>query len=563
MADEQVGTGYVLIKPKLDEAAKADMEKSGQGSGHGFGMAWQVAAGNIISGAVTQLAGAAVDVFANAFGNYADYEQLVGGVDTLFKESSSIVQENAAQAFKTAGLSANEYMEQVTSFSASLLQGLGGDTEAAAAYADMAIRDMSDNANKMGTDMGRITDAYQGFAKQNYTMLDNLKLGYGGTKKEMECLLADASEIAGVEFDIDNYNDVIEAIHVMQVEMDIAGTTSKEATETISGSISKLQSSWQNFLTGIMDENADVGALGDQLFESVGDVLKNVVPRIGVLVGRMFSELPDALVEAIGSVPSILEPLITRVFGEELGGEINEQVGGAFSRMLDVVKPVMETVKNVMSGAVELISKVFQTAWPFISGLVDTAMTAIEGIVSYVWPVVEAIVTGVIDDITNVIEGLAPLVQFVSGIFDEIQRAMSNPIEYAKNLIGGIIDTIKGFFNFSIQWPHVPLPHFAVNPPGWQIGDLLKGSIPSLGIDWYAQGGIVDSPTLIGAGEAGAEAIIPLSGNYMLPFAKAIASEMGGGNYITVNLNYEAGEDAQTLARDLARELGNLMGMEG
>ena len=170
MANEQVGTGYVLIKPKMDEGAKAQVEQSGKSSGQGFGTAFQVAAGNLISNAVQSLASAAVDVFANAFSNYADYEQLVGGVDTLFKESSEIVQRNAAEAYRTAGMSANEYMEQVTSFSASLLQGLGGDTEAAAAYADMAMRDMSDNANKMGTDMGRITDAYAGFAKQNYTI---------------------------------------------------------------------------------------------------------------------------------------------------------------------------------------------------------------------------------------------------------------------------------------------------------------------------------------------------------------------------------------------------------
>lgn len=177
MANEEVGTGYVLIKPKMDDGAVADMEAKGGKAGGGFGTAFQVAAGNLIANAVTSIASAAVEVFSNAFSNYADYEQLVGGVETLFKESADVVQRNASMAYATAGLSANQYMEQVTSFSASLLQGLGGDTEAAAAYADMAIRDMSDNANKMGTDMGRITDAYQGFAKQNYTMLDNLKLG--------------------------------------------------------------------------------------------------------------------------------------------------------------------------------------------------------------------------------------------------------------------------------------------------------------------------------------------------------------------------------------------------
>ena len=356
MAGEEVGNGYVLIKPKMDEGAMSNLEAKGKAGGSGFGGAFQVAAGNLISTAVQTIATAAVKTFTDAFGNYANYEQLVGGVETLFKESSNVVQKNAADAYRTAGLSANEYMEQVTSFSASLLQGLGGDTAKAADYADMAIRDMSDNANKMGSDMSTITNAYQGFAKQNYTMLDNLKLGYGGTKTEMERLLKDASEIAGVEFNIDNYNDVIEAIHVMQEQMGIAGTTSREATETISGSIQKLSSSWQNLLTGLFDENADIGALGEQLFDSIGDVLMNIVPRIGVLVGRIFTGLPDAIMSAIQAIPSILAPAIMAVFGDELGGQ-----------MVDALFDAFEGLTAVIEQAAAIITPIIQTVMSFIT----------------------------------------------------------------------------------------------------------------------------------------------------------------------------------------------------
>lgn len=169
-SSSSVGTGYVDIKPRMEAGAVSALEASGAKAGKGFGGTFAVAAGNLIANAVTALGSAVADTFKTAFDNYANYEQLVGGVDTLFKESSAIVQKNASEAFRTAGLSANEYMEQVTGFSASLLQSLGGDTQKAAEYADMAVRDMSDNANKMGTDMGRITDAYQGFAKQNYTI---------------------------------------------------------------------------------------------------------------------------------------------------------------------------------------------------------------------------------------------------------------------------------------------------------------------------------------------------------------------------------------------------------
>lgn len=197
----------------------------------------------VAMGAVVVAAGAAaVKLGKEVVAAYADYEQLVGGVDTLFKDSSAAVQSYAANAFKTAGMSANEYMETVTSFSASLIQSLGGDTAKAAKAADTAIIDMSDNANKMGTSISSIQDAYQGFAKQNYTMLDNLKLGYGGTKTEMERLLSDAEKLSGQKYDISNLNDVYAAIHVIQTEMGITGTTAKEATETISGSIAGIQS---------------------------------------------------------------------------------------------------------------------------------------------------------------------------------------------------------------------------------------------------------------------------------------------------------------------------------
>ena len=186
---------------------------------------------------------------------------MVGGVDTLFKDSSQEIQRYAANAYKTAGLSANEYMETVTGFSASLIQSLGGDTEKAAKYADMAITDMSDNANKMGTDMSSIQNAYQGFAKQNYTMLDNLKLGYGGTKEEMQRLLADDGKLSGVKYDLSSYADIVEAIHVIQTEMGITGTTAKEASTTIQGSVASMKAAWANLMVGMADDTQNFDML--------------------------------------------------------------------------------------------------------------------------------------------------------------------------------------------------------------------------------------------------------------------------------------------------------------
>ena len=231
------------------------------------------------------------------------YEQLAGGVETLFKDSSGTVENYANNAYKTAGLSANEYMGTVTSFSASLLQSLNGDTAKAADVANMAITDMSDNANKMGTDMSSVQTAYQGFAKQNYTMLDNLKLGYGGTKEEMQRLLDDASKLSGTEYDLSSLNDVYEAIHVVQEEMGITGTTAKEASETISGSTSAMKSSWTNLMTGLANDNADLGGLLDNVIDSALTVADNILPVVEQVADSIIEVLPSLLDKVIAYLP--------------------------------------------------------------------------------------------------------------------------------------------------------------------------------------------------------------------------------------------------------------------
>ena len=243
MADGQkIGNAYLTVTAQTDKSFKSDLDKAGSSAGESSGSLFNSKFGKAL-GKIGGVIGALgigkmiADTVSESIKAYADYEQLVGGVDTLFKDSSEMVQRYAANAYKTAGISANQYMETVTSFSASLLQGLGGDTEKAATVADMALTDMSDNANKMGTSMEMIQNAYQGFAKQNYTMLDNLKLGYGGTKTEMERLLADAQKLTGIKYDISNLSDVYEAIHVIQEEMGITGTTALESAATFTGSL--------------------------------------------------------------------------------------------------------------------------------------------------------------------------------------------------------------------------------------------------------------------------------------------------------------------------------------
>ncbi len=278
-----------------------------------------------ISSAVSglkSLGGAFVSIGKEAYANYGQYEQLVGGVETLFGESSSKLIEYAQGAYKTAGISANTYMEQATSFSATLLQGLGGDTEKTVKYADLAITDMSDNANKMGTDIGMIQNAYQGFAKDNYTMLDNLKLGYGGTQSEMARLINDSGVLGdAVEVTAETVKDVpfdkiIEAIHKTQQEIGITGTTTLEAEKTIEGSTAAMKASWENLLTGIADEDQDISPLVDNFVEQVIAMGQNSAPRIkqiiegiGEVVSAMWNEV---LPELADSVPE-LEPFISKL----------------------------------------------------------------------------------------------------------------------------------------------------------------------------------------------------------------------------------------------------------
>ena len=334
-------------------------------------------AGKAAAVGLAAVSAAAVAVGKSALESYADYEQLVGGVETLFKESSGQVMKYAENAYKTAGLSANEYMETVTSFSASLLQSLDGDTQKAAKYADMAVTDMSDNANKMGTSIEMIQNAYQGFAKQNFTMLDNLKLGYGGTKEEMQRLLEDAEKISGIEYDISSYADIVDAIHVVQEEMGIAGTTAKEASETISGSVASMKSAWENLVVGIADENANIDKLMDEFLQSVETVAKNVLPVVERVLSNIFKTLADngpkmvrgavdlflkiavgaleALPGIVASVPEIIDAII-------------DGFSDAWPEIYEIGKNI---VKGVWEGMLSLASWAKDKVTGFFGGLVD------------------------------------------------------------------------------------------------------------------------------------------------------------------------------------------------
>lgn len=346
-------------------------KKVGSVLGKGFKLAGQAALQmvKVIGAGVAAGTTAMGKLVSSAMSAYASYEQLEGGVKKLFgDDAQNLVMEYARNAYRTAGLSANEYMDTVTSFSASLISSLGKDTVAAAAYADLAITDMADNANTFGTSMEDIQNAYKGFSKQNYTMLDNLKLGYGGTQKEMERLLEDASKLSGVKYDISSFADIIAAIHVIQESQNIAGTTAKEASTTISGSIGSVKAAWANLLSGLADGNQDIDQLVGNLTDSVMTAVDNIVPRLQTMAPR--------LVQAVQTLVSTLGPQIPGIVQTVLPGMI-EAATSLITGLADVLPDLMGIIVDQLPGIVKQIGGALKTLLP---ALVKTIKSSLEKI---------------------------------------------------------------------------------------------------------------------------------------------------------------------------------------
>lgn len=339
---------------KISAAGK----KVGSVLGKGFKVAGEAALqmGKVIGAGVAAGTTAMGKLVSSAMSAYASYEQLEGGVKKLFgDDAQNLVMEYARNAYRTAGLSANEYMDTVTSFSASLISSLGKDTVAAAAYADLAITDMADNANTFGTSMEDIQNAYKGFSKGNYTMLDNLKLGYGGTQKEMERLLTDASKLSGVKYDISSFADIIAAIHEIQKDQGIFETTKNEAEKTISGSVNAAKAAWQNLLSGLADGNQDIDQLVGNLADSVMKAVNQIVPRLQTMAPR--------LVQAVQTLVSTLAPQLPGIINSILPGMV-EAATTLITGLADVLPDLLGSIIDVLPNVVKQIGGALKKLFP-------------------------------------------------------------------------------------------------------------------------------------------------------------------------------------------------------
>jgi len=389
---------------------------------------------------VKEVGSAFIKIGKQALDSYADYEQLVGGVETLFKDNASTVENYANNAYKTAGLSANEYMETITAFSASLLQSLNGDTAKSAEVADMAITDMADNANKMGTSMDMIQNAYQGFAKQNYTMLDNLKLGYGGTKSEMERLLADAQKISGVKYDISNLNDVYQAIHVIQGELGITGTTAKEASTTIQGSVSAMKSAWQNMLTGLANGNADISGLLENLADSVLTVADNIMPVVEQVANSIMEILPEVLNRITENLPQFLSAgsnILTNI----ITGLTNNMpaIMNAIMQILNtLINTVVQNLPQIIDAGIQILTSLVQgiaeSLPTIIPAMVDAVVLMVESLIDNIDLIIDAGIQLIIALAEGLIEALPKLIEKIPTIIEKLVTKLTNP-----EMIGKII----------------------------------------------------------------------------------------------------------------------------
>lgn len=399
--------------------------------------------------AIKSVGSAFVNLGKQAIASYGEYEQLVGGVDTLFKDSSAKVQAYASEAYKTAGLSANQYMETVTSFSASLLQSLGGDTAKSADIAHMAIVDMSDNANKMGTSMESIQNAYQGFAKQNYTMLDNLKLGYGGTATEMARLINDSGVLGDAMIDLSKKNEIgaqlqevgyakmIEAIHKVQKEMGITGTTADEANRTITGSTSAMKSAWENLVTGIADDNANFEQLVDNLVVSIvgkggeGGVLSNILPRIEIAL--------DGIVKMVGSLTTDLLPQIMQV-GVDLIVNLATSISENLPSLLGSAKTILDTV---IGGISSLLPTLIPVAMEIVTTLGSTLVSMLPQLLSVGGSFIDTISSGLQEKIPEIIsKGLDMLNGFADFLTENVPILITKGIEMIRNLVKGLMSSL-------------------------------------------------------------------------------------------------------------------------
>ena len=560
MAD--LGKAYVQIIPKaegISEKIKSTVAPGADAAGTSAGNSFVSKFAKIAGGAA--LGASVVKGFKAALDEGAKLQQSYGGLDTLYGDASSAAKDYAIQAAQ-AGISANDYAEQAVSFGASLKAAFGGDTAAAAEAANTAILDMADNAAKMGTPLENIQNAYQGFAKGNYTMLDNLKLGYGGTKTEMERLLKDAEKLSGQKYDMNNLGDVYDAIHVIQEDLGLTGVAAQEAATTFSGSFGAMKASAENVLA-MLSTGGDVGPAMQQLaasastflFDNLIPMIGNVISQVPTVIGTFIQQgTPLILEHGRTLVLSLINGIITGLpqmaqTAADVLLSFAENFGSGSAGVQDLIARAGEMMVSLGSALLQaagiLIPAVVQTIWNYFSqtdwvGLALSVGQAVFDGFAEIFPQAVDFVGQVVADIMDAL-GFHGLAEDVRSCFEDIQKKITGPIESARDLVDKAVAKIKGFFPIDVGkiLDNISLPHFTVDGGEFPYGVGGNGHMPSFDVEWYANGGIINQPSLIGAGESGPEAVVPLSANRLKPLTDAIAEADARNNEQLLNGMYQ------------------------
>lgn len=411
-----------------------------------------------VSAAATTAGAAAVSALTTlAVNSYADYEQLVGGVETLYKDSADKVQEYAAIAYKTAGLSANDYMETATSFAAALVSSLAGDTDAAAELANTAVSDMSDNANKFGTDIESLQTAYNGFAKGQFQLLDNLKLGYGGTKQEMQRLLDDANKLNAAQgkytkYTIDNYADIVQAVHDIQTEMDITGTTAREASSTIQGSTSAAKAAWSNLVTGVADDNADFILLVNDFVDSVGTAAQNILPRIEIALDGAAKLIEHLVPPIMAKLPALIETVLPKLarsavnIVQKLVSEIKSNAG----KLIDSAVQIITVLGN---GIYQMLPTVAQSALQIILTMVSKLNENLPQMLDTAGRMLIAFVQGISNHLPDIVKAAGSIIGTLLTYFvNHLPEIVNGALKMGSAIVDGIMQGISAAWDSLVSW---------------------------------------------------------------------------------------------------------------
>lgn len=548
----------LAVKITCDDRASGEVDKIGDGIKNKLGVAAKAGVA-----AVAAVGTATIAIGKTARDAYSNYEQLVGGIDTLFKASSGKMQQYAANAYQTAGVSANRYMEISTSFAAALISSLGGNTEAAADMANTAIMDMSDNANKMGTSLETVQEAYMSLSRGNYEMLDSLKLGYGGTKSELERLLSDAEKFSAAQgkvrdFSVDSYSDIVEAIHVVQDEMGITGTTAEEAAATIEGSVNMAKASWENWLAGLGNEDADMEALTDQLVGSVITAGENIIPR----VGQIMTTLGQTVADYAPNVGRYLRVALISVLPEAVQGPmidafagVDKVVGKLESVFNDNLKPAADAADSVFS-AISVGTTAFGNA------VNDLVLPAIDQL------------SPAFNDFFGAIQTAQPLLEFIANLIGvglaaaistaiKLFAAITEVVAFVTTGFAQLYEDISGFVTGVVQFFTVDLPN-AINAlvqwfaqlPG-NIAGFLSTVIANV-VAWVADmaSNAVSAGSRFISGIAGFMSALP--GNIASWLSGAISTVVGWVSQFASNATSAASQFGSKLRSGLAAIPGTL-----